>query len=64
YKMVRSMVGALLDVGYGKLLPEDISVILASGKRTARVVSAPAHGLCLEKVFYRLPTQARSRIEV
>ncbi len=64
YKMVRSMVGALLDVGYGKLLPEDISVILASGKRTARVVSAPAHGLCLEKVFYRLPTLAASRIEV
>jgi tRNA pseudouridine38-40 synthase len=64
YKMVRSMVGALLDVGYGKLLPQDISVILASGKRTARVVSAPAHGLCLEKVFYRLPALAASEIEV
>ena len=53
YKMVRSMVGALLDVGSGKLAPEEINQILKSGKRTEVVVSAPAHGLSLEKVFYR-----------
>jgi tRNA pseudouridine38-40 synthase len=53
YKMVRSMVGALLDVGVGKLSPDDLRVILQCGKRTEVVVSAPAHGLCLDKVFYR-----------
>jgi len=53
YKMVRSMVGALLDVGTGKLSPQKIYEILKSRKRTEVVVSAPAHGLSLEKVFYR-----------
>jgi tRNA pseudouridine38-40 synthase len=53
YKMVRSMVGALLDVGSGKLSPPQIYEILKSRKRTEVVVSAPAHGLSLEKVFYR-----------
>ena len=52
YKMVRSIVGALLDVGIKKLNREDIHKILESGKRTEKVVSAPAHGLTLEKVFY------------
>jgi len=53
YKMVRSIVGALLDVGVGKLSPAELKKILNSGKRTEVVVSAPAHGLTLEKVFYR-----------
>lgn len=53
YKMVRGMVGALLDIGKGKLSAEACQDILASAKRTELVVSAPAHGLCLEKVFYR-----------
>jgi tRNA pseudouridine38-40 synthase len=53
YKMVRGMVGALLDVGKGKLSADACKDILASAKRTELVVSAPAHGLCLEKVFYR-----------
>jgi tRNA pseudouridine38-40 synthase len=47
------MVGALLDVGTGKLSPQKIYEILKSRKRTEIVVSAPAHGLSLEKVFYR-----------
>ena len=52
YKMVRSMVGALLDVGVGKIEPNEILDILNSKLRTERVVSAPAKGLCLEEVFY------------
>jgi tRNA pseudouridine38-40 synthase len=55
YKMVRSMVGALLDVGSGKMEPSEIEQILQSCIRTERVVSAPAKGLSLEKVFYRKP---------
>lgn len=55
YKMVRSMVGALLDVGSGKMKPREVEEILKSRIRTERVVSAPAKGLSLEKVFYRKP---------
>jgi len=64
YKMVRSMVGALIDVGYGKMDPSEIRTILAGQKRTARVVSAPARGLCLERVFYRTPQRACRQIEL
>jgi tRNA pseudouridine38-40 synthase len=52
YKMVRGMVGALFDVGAGKLLLSDIEEIFNAKKRTGRIVSAPAKGLCLEEVFY------------
>ncbi len=49
------MVGALLDVGSGKMKPREVEEILKSRIRTERVVSAPAKGLSLEKVFYRKP---------
>ena len=52
YKMVRSLTGALVDVGVGRLTPDDIPVILASQVRTQRVFTAPPQGLCLVKVFY------------
>jgi len=52
YKMVRSIAGALLAVGCGKIEPAQLRDILMGKKRTAKVVSAPAKGLCLEKVFY------------
>ena len=60
YKMVRSMVGAMIDVGLGRMEPNEIKKILLTKKRTARVVSAPAKGLSMEKVFYRLPKLANS----
>jgi len=59
YKMVRSIAGAMIDVGQGKIKPQEIPAILSSATRTARVVSAPAQGLSLEKVFYQLPAKAR-----
>jgi tRNA pseudouridine38-40 synthase len=52
YKMVRSISGALIDVGTGKLKPEDVDTILKSRVRTALIVTAPAQGLTLDKVFY------------
>ena len=52
YKMVRSMVGGLLEVGRGKIDSKKIKEVLESKKRTEIIVSAPAKGLCLEKVFY------------
>jgi tRNA pseudouridine38-40 synthase len=53
YKMVRSLVGALVSAGEGKLTADDISAILASGFRTARIQTAPPQGLFLRKVLYR-----------
>lgn len=52
YKMVRSIVGALVDVGLGKLTPKDLHQILKSHSRTHKIVTAPARGLFLESVFY------------
>lgn len=52
YKMVRSIVGALVDIGLGKLTVEDLAQILKSQKRTPKVVTASAKGLFLDKVFY------------
>lgn len=52
YRMVRSMTGALYAVGRGRLTPEDIREIIDSKERTHRIVTAPARGLFLDKVFY------------
>lgn len=52
YKMVRNIVGALLDVARGKLSEEEIPAIFASRDRRAAPMAAPAHGLCLIKVLY------------
>ncbi|MCF3648483.1 tRNA pseudouridine(38-40) synthase TruA [Synoicihabitans lomoniglobus] len=53
YKMVRSLTGALVAVGEGRLTVADISRLVESGApRTAEVETAPPQGLFLEKVFY------------
>jgi tRNA pseudouridine38-40 synthase len=53
YKMVRSLVGALVAVGDGKLTALEVGALIASGKRTPLVQTAPPQGLFLVKVFYR-----------
>jgi tRNA pseudouridine38-40 synthase len=53
YKMVRSLAGFLVRVGEGKLQAADAARILASKVRTREVETAPAQGLCLERVWYR-----------
>ena len=52
YKMARSLVGSLINIGMGHLRPEDAAALLRTGGRVPRVKTAPAHGLFLEKVFY------------
>ncbi len=52
YKMVRSMVGTVVEVGRGKLKPSDVGRILEARKRLAGRDTAPARGLFLMKVFY------------
>lgn len=52
YHQVRNMVGTLMQVGNGKLKPDDVSRILAAKDRTQAGISAPACGLYLSKVMY------------
>ena len=52
HHMVRNMVGTLMEVGRGKLPPQDVARILAARDRTLAGPTAPAQGLCLMKVDY------------
>lgn len=52
YNMVRILVGTLVDVGRGKLNPEDIPAILEGKDRNAAGQTAPACGLYLYRVTY------------
>jgi len=56
YRMVRNIVGAILAVSYGRLLLQDIQALLDGSitRLQLRKVwnAAPAHGLCLERVYY------------
>jgi tRNA pseudouridine38-40 synthase len=53
YKMVRSLVGALVSVGEGRLALAEMKAFLSSGVRTARITTAPPQGLFLRRVRYR-----------
>lgn len=59
YKMVRTLVGALVAVGLGKLRPEQVAALLHSRKRTHLIVTAPAQGLFLWRVEYGKRTPRR-----
>ena len=52
YNMVRILVGTLLDVGIGKINPEDVKDIILSKNRTKAGKTAPAQGLYLVEVYY------------
>ena len=52
YRMVRNIVGTLLEVGSGRLAATDISEILDACDLRRSASPAPAHGLCLVKVSY------------
>jgi tRNA pseudouridine38-40 synthase len=52
WKMVRRMVGVLVEVGRGNLAPGDVQALLASDGGEAARLTAPASGLFLERVYY------------
>lgn len=52
YNMVRIMVGTLLDIQSGAILPNSIPEILEQKNRKNAGVTAPAHGLYLHQVNY------------
>ena len=52
YKMVRTIVGTLLEVGRAKIKPQEILGILNRKNRKFSGPTAPAKGLTLVKVIY------------
>ncbi|WP_288886845.1 tRNA pseudouridine(38-40) synthase TruA [uncultured Eubacterium sp.] len=50
YNMVRIIAGTLVDVGMGRIKPEDIKGIIESKDRTKAGKTAPAHGLTLLEI--------------
>ncbi len=53
YRMVRNIVGTLIEVGRGKLKPQEIKEILKAKNRIFAGPCAPAKGLSLEQVHYK-----------
>ena len=56
--MVRNLVGTLVEVGQGRRAPDAPARLLASCERAQAGRTAPARGLCLERVRY--PPEAES----
>lgn len=52
WKMVRRMVGVLVEIGRGGLTASDLDAFLRAPSETPARLTAPASGLFLERVFY------------
>lgn len=52
YKMVRIMTGTLVHIGLGKIPVASIQDIIQKKQRKCAKITAPAHGLFLQKIFY------------
>ena len=50
--MVRAIVGTILEVGVGKISPEEVQNIIKSKDRSKAGTSMPAHALFLTKIEY------------
>lgn len=52
YKMVRIIAGTLIDAGSGRIDPDEVQRIIATGDRRRAGKTAPPQGLCLEEAYY------------
>jgi tRNA pseudouridine38-40 synthase len=52
YRMVRSIVGTLLQVGTGEMSVGEFGERFTAAERSQSGFTAPAHGLCLMAVKY------------
>ena len=52
YKMVRILMGTLIEIGAGRLPLEVIDQVLANKIRSEAGETAPAQGLFLDEVYY------------
>ncbi len=57
YNMVRIMCGTLVEIGTGKLPPEQVCTALQSGNRQDAGITLPPQGLFLSKVCYDIPRE-------
>lgn len=64
HSMVRSIVGASLQVGAGRRPPEWLHDLLLAASRAAAAPVAPAHGLVLVEVGYPAPELMAQRVAV
>jgi tRNA pseudouridine38-40 synthase len=55
WKMVRRIVGVLVDAGRGGITPEQVAALLSGHSDLPPKLTAPASGLFLERVFYEEP---------
>src|SRR5207342_3878045 len=55
WKMVRRIVGVLVEAGRGGLSARDVAGLLSSTSDLPPKLTAPASGLFLERVFYEEP---------
>ncbi len=53
WKMVRRMVGVLVEIGRGKLTEQDLQKFLQTNTRKPAIFTAPPSGLFLEQVIYK-----------
>ena len=53
--MVRAIVGTMVEIGNGKLKPEDLCKIIEDKNRNSAGTSAPSQGLFLVEVGYDFP---------
>lgn len=52
YNMVRIITGTLVDVGLGKIKPDEVKEIIKSRDRQRAGHTAPAQGLYLQEIYY------------
>eukprot|EP01084_Bolivina_argentea_P024075 44923_1 len=52
YKMARSIVGTLVEIGFDNLSIKEFECIFKSQKRTKNIVTAPGHGLTCDQIYY------------
>lgn len=60
WKMVRRIVGVLVEVGRGRLSAGDVAKIMQASGASVAEFTAPPSGLSLEKVTYGVPAPARA----
>ena len=58
WKMVRRIVGVLVEVGRGGLPPGKVATLLTGDSPLPARLTAPASGLFLERVYYESPREA------
>lgn len=63
HSMVRSLVGAVVAVGSGRIGHEDLVALRDARERSSRFTVMPAHGLSLEEIVYPPDAELAGRAE-